>query len=203
METTFAPPQLGVVGRFPRGLNLILAGYRIMEGSTNIQPPSLWGRRQVNDAGIALIKDFESLHLTPYLCPANIWTIGYGHTRTVRAGMRLTPGQADQLLDDDLRIAERSVARLVQVPLSDNQFAALASFVFNVGTANFERSTLLRLLNRGWYEQVPAQLMRWNRASGEVLGGLSRRRAAEAKLWNTPDRPEARLVNTEPSSGEV
>jgi lysozyme len=73
---------------------------------------------------------------------------------------------------------------LVTVPLSDNQFSALVCFAFNVGVGNFESSTLLRLLNRGWYEQVPAQLMRWNRANGEVFGGLSRRRAAEARLWN-------------------
>jgi lysozyme len=203
METAFAPPRLGVEGRFPRGLNLTLAGYRIMEGSTNIRPPSLWGRREVNEAGMALVKQFESLRLTPYLCPANIWTIGYGHTRTVRAGMRITPEQADQLLDDDLRIAERAVARLVEVSLTDNQFAALTSFVFNVGTANFERSTLLKLLNRGWYEQVPVQLARWNRASGEVLGGLARRRAAEARLWNTPDKTETLPVRPSSSGGEA
>jgi lysozyme len=80
--------------------------------------------------------------------------------------MQITPGQADQLLQEDLRLFERVVSRLVVVPLSDNQFSALVCFVFNVGTGNFESSTLLKLLNRGWYEQVPAQLMRWNRANG-------------------------------------
>ena len=154
-----------------------------------MRSPPLWGRR-VNEAGFALIKEYEGLHLTPYLCPGKIWTIGYGHTRTVRQNMKITPEQADLLLEDDLRLAGRAITRLVQVPLNNNQFAALASFVFNIGTANFERSTLLKLLNRGWYEQVPAQLTRWNRASGEVLGGLARRRAAEARLWNTPDEPE-------------
>ena len=124
------------------------------------------------------------------------------HTRTVRAGMRITPDQAEQLLDDDLSIAERAVARLVQVPLTDNQFAALVSFVFNVGTSNFERSTLLQLLNRGWYEQVPAQLSRWNRASGELLGGLARRRAAEARLWNTPATPQIPAIPVS-SAGEA
>lgn len=143
-------------------------------------------QRRVNAAGLALIKDYEGLHLKPYLCPAKIWTIGYGHTRTVRAGMVITSAQAEALLEEDVQLAERAVARLVQVPLNDNQFAALVSFVFNVGTANFENSTLLKLLNRGWYEQVPAQLTRWNRAGNEVLGGLARRRAAEARLWNTP-----------------
>jgi len=140
--------------------------------------------RRANEAGIALIKEYEGLHLTPYLCPGKIWSIGYGHTRTVHAGMVITPEQADVFLQEDLRLAERAVQRLVTVPLTDNQFAALASFVFNVGIGNFERSSLLRLLNRGWYEQVPAQLMRWNRVSGEALGGLNRRRAAEARLWD-------------------
>lgn len=139
--------------------------------------------RRINQDGINLIKEFEELRLTPYLCPAKIWTIGYGHTRTVRSGQLLTPAQADQLLEEDLRLFERAVSRLVTVPLSNNQFSALVCFMFNVGTGNFESSTLLKLLNRGWYEQVPAQLMRWNRANGEVLGGLARRRAAEGRLW--------------------
>ncbi|MGB9154217.1 MAG: lysozyme [Alphaproteobacteria bacterium] len=140
--------------------------------------------RRINQDGIDLIKEFEGLHLTPYLCPGKIWTIGYGHTRTVRSGMQITQAQADQLLDEDLRLFERAVSRLVSVPLSDNQFSALVCFSFNVGAGNFESSTLLKLLNRGWYEQVPAQLMRWNRANGEVFGGLARRRAAESRLWN-------------------
>jgi lysozyme len=149
-------------------------------------PAAALFQRRTNDAGLALIRAYEGLHLTPYLCPAKIWTIGYGHTRTVRAGLKITADQAEQLLDDDLRLIERAVQRLVAVPLNDNQFAALVSFTFNVGISNFEQSTLLKLLNRGWYEQVPAQLMRWNRANGETLGGLSRRRAAEGRLWNTP-----------------
>ncbi len=146
--------------------------------------PSLEPIRHIDQAGVEIIKEYEGLHLTPYLCVAKVWTIGYGHTRTVRAGMRITPEQASQLLNDDLCAIERAVSRLVKVPLNDNQFSALVSFAFHVGVSNFEQSTLLRLLNRGWYEQVPAQLARWNRASGEVLGSLTRRRAAEGRLWN-------------------
>jgi lysozyme len=157
-------------------------GQDFMDG-TMPPPPAFLAARRINDDGIALIKNYEGLHLTPYLCAARVWTIGYGHTRTVRSGMTITPDQADQLLGEDLRLMERAVQRLVTVPLNDNQFSALVSFTFNVGIANFERSTLLKLLNRGWYEQVPAQLMRWNRASGEEMGGLSRRRAAEGRLW--------------------
>ena len=131
----------------------------MMDGDLAL-PSTLFARR-TNPAGIQLIKDYEGLHLTPYLCPAKIWSIGYGHTRTVRAGLKITPDQAEQLLSDDLRLVERTVQRLVTVPLNDNQFSALVSFTYNVGITNFERSTLLTLLNRGWFEQVPAQLMRW------------------------------------------
>lgn len=194
-------PPFGAAGTFLHGLNVIVSGYRIMNQPNGMDVPDVL-RRRINEDGVAMIKDFEGLHLTPYLCPANVWTIGYGHTRTVRANMHITSAQADQLLEDDLRIAERAVARLVRVPLTGNQFSALVSFVFNVGTTNFERSTLLKLLNRGWYEQVPAQLARWNRASGEILGGLARRRAAEAKLWNAPDRPDRPMIR-ETGIGEI
>jgi lysozyme len=85
---------------------------------------------------------------------------------------------------NDLRLIEPVVQRLVTVPVNDNEFATLVSFAFNVGTGNLEQSTLLKLLNLGWYEQVPDQLMRCNRSGGEVLGSLSRRRAAECQLWN-------------------
>lgn len=145
----------------------------------------------INQAGIDLIKKFEGLRLRAYLCPAKIWTIGYGHTRTVRAGMEIAEKEAEDLLHEDLRITETYTQRLVLVPLNSNQFSALVSFVFNIGIGNFERSTLLQLLNRGWYDQVPAQVMRWNRAGGVIVPGLAKRRAAEAVLWNTPDYQNA------------
>ena len=141
-------------------------------------------KRQINQEGLNLIKSFEGLRLKSYQCPSRIWTIGYGHTRTTKPNTIITEDVADILLADDLNTFERGVERLVTVPLTDNQFSALVSFSFNVGLGNLESSTLLRLLNRGWYDQVPAQLMRWTRANGEVLGGLARRRAAEAQLWN-------------------
>jgi lysozyme len=143
-------------------------------------------RRSTPEVGRVLIREYEGLKLSTYICPGGVLTIGYGHTRTARLGGRVSKEEAEALLDNDLQIVEEVVRRLVEVPLNDHQYAALISFVFNVGAGQFERSTLLRLLNRGWYEQVPAQLSRWNRARGEVLGGLARRRAAEAKLWNKP-----------------
>lgn len=146
----------------------------------------VFGARAVNAAGRNLVKQFEGLRLQAYLCPAGVWTIGYGHTRTARPGMAVTPEEAEWLLDDDLRQTARALEPLIPVPLNDNQFAALASFAFNIGVSNFAQSTLLRLLARGWYEQVPAQLMRWNKVRGEAMGGLTRRRSAEAQLWNQP-----------------
>ena len=142
-----------------------------------------WTVRRTHEDGVALIKAFEGLKLKAYRCPAGVWTIGYGHTRTVYPDMQITEAEAECLLREDLCVVERAIERLVTVPLNDFEFAALACFVFNVGIGNFERSTLLKLLNRGWYDQVPAQLTRWNRSKGEAKGGLSRRRAAEGRLW--------------------
>lgn len=141
--------------------------------------------KKINKAGIELIKEFEGLRLKAYLCPSKILTIGYGHTITTQKDMVITKEEAEDLLKKDLEYFERKVSMLVKVPLNENEFSSLISFAFNVGIGNFENSTLLRLLNRGWYEQVPTQLMRWNKSNGQELGGLSRRRSAEAILWNT------------------
>ncbi len=142
--------------------------------------------RSISSRSIALIKSFESCELKAYLCPAGVWTIGWGHTRTARPGMTITQAQADALLLNDLSVAGSMVERLVKVPLTDNQFGALVSFTFNVGSGNLAQSTLLKLLNRGWYEQVPAHFLRWHKVKGEVVAGLTRRRDAEAKLWSLP-----------------
>lgn len=139
--------------------------------------------RKTPPEAISLIQEFEGLKLIAYKCPGGIWTIGYGHTGTAHPGMEITEEEAEALLRGDLLSAERAVSRLVKVRLTDGQFGVLVSFTFNVGIGNFQKSTLLKLLNRGWYEQVPAQLMRWNKSNGEVLGGLSRRRRAEGQLW--------------------
>lgn len=135
---------------------------------------------------IELIQAFEGLRLKAYQCPAGLWTIGYGHTSSVSPGLVIPHALAVRLLYEDVAFFEKAVMRHVTVPLNQNQLSALVCFSFNVGMENFIPSTLLKLLNRGWYEQVPAQLMRWNKAKGRVLGGLSRRRAAEAALWNKP-----------------
>ena len=147
--------------------------------------------RAVNGAGLALVREFEMLRLNAYKCPAGVWTIGYGHTGDVYPGQRITAEQAETLLRGDLAKAGRDVERLVHVPLTANQFAALASFVFNTGPGSFAKSTLRKKLNAGLYDAVPSELARWVKATDPKTGqkrplpGLVRRRAAEAALWQS------------------
>jgi lysozyme len=147
--------------------------------------------RQINAAGLALLKDFEKLVLTASDDGYGTPTMGYGHTgKDVKLGMTITPAIADALLAEDLVIPQATVARNVTVPINDNQFSALVCFAFNEGSGSFLSSTLLKNLNAGWYGSVPAQLARWNKAKVDgverVSSGLTRRRAAESALWNTP-----------------
>jgi lysozyme len=138
---------------------------------------------KTNEAGISLIKASESLKLEAYLCPAGAWTIGYGHTGGVRAGQRLTAQQASDLLHRDVERFESSVADLTNdLPLTQNQFSALVSFAFNVGTTALANSTLLRIYRHGVFGAA-AEFGRWVNAKGTPLPGLIKRRAAERALF--------------------
>ena len=139
--------------------------------------------RMINIAGLALVREHEGLRLEAYRDGAGVWTIGYGHTGGVKPGDAISTERAEQLLEADLMAAEGVVARLVNVSLTDNQFSALVSFVFNEGEGAFAQSTLLRKLNEGGYGLVPACLKSWIFAGGRVQPGLVTRRAAEAALW--------------------
>ena len=134
--------------------------------------------------GIDLIKHFEGCELEAYQCAAGVWTIGYGHIKGVSEGMTITQEQAEQMLLDELVEYENYINELVSVDLSQNQFDALVSWVYNLGPSNLRSSTLLKVLNSGDYNGVPAQIMRWNKAGGKVLEGLTRRREAEARLFS-------------------
>ena len=142
------------------------------------------------EKGLALIKQFEGLELEAYQCVAGVWTIGYGHTRTAQPGMRITESEAEELLREDLEVKEEAVRDLITVPLNQNEFDALASFVYNIGAGNFRRSTLRRKLNAGDRAGAADEFLRWNKArvNGElmVMRGLARRRAAERELFLTP-----------------
>lgn len=148
----------------------------------------------VSSGGINLVKRFEGLHkvgqdgsIRAYRCPAGRWTIGYGHTKGVRSGVKADEAQCEAWLQEDLDIAAKAIGRNVRVPLSQAQYDALASFIFNVGEGNFSSSTLLKKLNKGLYDEVPAQIIRWNKARVDgvlkELPGLTRRRTAEAALF--------------------
>ena len=149
---------------------------------------------QTNQAGLDLIKMFEGLRLEAYVDAVGIWTIGYGHTKGVRAGMVITEEKAEQFLREDLADAEGAVSRLVKVPINGNEFSALASLVFNIGSGNFQRSTVLRRLNAEDRVGAADAIEWWNkgRVNGvlTVLPGLVRRRAAEKALFLTPTPQE-------------
>lgn len=151
--------------------------------------------RPIHHEAVALVKKFEGLYLTGYLCPAGVPTIGYGHTgKGVKVGMRIDEAQAEDWLETDLEDAAAAVDRLVRVPLNERQRGALASFTFNVGAGAFGKSTLLRRLNAGEYDAVPSELARWNRGGGRVLPGLVKRRATEGALWlGGADAPAERM----------
>ena len=133
--------------------------------------------------GIALIKKFEGLELDSYQCSANVWTLGYGHTQGVAEGDSCSEEEAEIILVNDLKEYETYVNALVDVELDQNQFDALVAWTFNLGPTNLRTSTLLKKLNAGEYNDVPSEIKRWNRAGGQVLDGLIRRREAEALLF--------------------
>lgn len=148
---------------------------------------------KINTEGLALIKRFEGLQTEAYLCPAGVWTIGYGHTATVKPGQRITQAQAEELLVQDVAKFEAGVAKLVKVKLNANQFSALVSFAFNIGLSALEDSTLLARLNDGDYNGAAKEFSRWVYAGSDVLSGLVNRRAAERTLFTTPMEPQANL----------
>ena len=133
--------------------------------------------------GLNLIKQLEGLRLQAYQCSAGVWTIGYGHTTGVLSGDIIDEAQAEVFLREDIVDPEDTVNRLVTVPLGQNQFDALTSFVFNLGSGNFRSSTLLRKLNAGDYNGAADELLRWIHAGGKSLPGLVRRRDIERKLF--------------------
>jgi lysozyme len=137
-------------------------------------------------AGLALIKQFEGFRTDAYPDPATgaaPWTIGYGFTKGVKRGDKITLADADARLKREYDEFEAGVKKLVKVPLSPNQLGALVCFAFNVGLGNLRDSTLLKLVNGGRFPEAALQFARWNKAAGKVMAGLTKRRAAEAALF--------------------
>lgn len=138
---------------------------------------------KATDNCIQLIKRFEGLYLKAYVCPAGVLTIGYGHTRGVKPGDEINELQAEIYLIEDLEEVEKQLNHL-SLPVNQNQFDALCSFIFNLGIGNFMQSTLLKKLKAG-DKTAADEILRWDKSGGKVLPGLTARRKAEYDLFCT------------------
>ena len=125
-----------------------------------------------------IIKFCKGFKEKPYLSESKVWEIGYGHSRTVRANMEITKEKAEELLEQDLRAVLFNIKNYITVSLTDIQWQSLVVFAFEVGTGNLGRADFIRLLNRGWYQQVPTQMLKWTN-NGKVKSILLK----AAQLW--------------------
>ena len=144
---------------------------------------------KTNKAGIEIIKHFEGYSSTVYADPIGIPTIGYGSIWDIN-GKRLTMDHppiseevGEQLLKRELEHVERAIRHLIRVPLTENQFSAISSLAYNIGTSRLSSSTLRAKINREDYQGAADEFPKWRRAGGVILKGLVRRRAAERELF--------------------
>lgn len=163
---------------------------RVLTQLTNWQAGSQQGLH-MSDQGISLLKSFEGLRLAAYQDIGGVWTIGYGHTSAaggmrVDRGLTITHEQAEQMLKDDLaRMTYPVIKRWVNVPLTQGQFDALASFTYNLGEGQVSKSTLLKLLNAQDYQGAANEFDRWVYAGNTKVNGLIRRRQNERELFES------------------
>ena len=139
----------------------------------------------VSQKGLDLIKKFEGFSNKEYICPAGKATIGYGHVILASESFQepMTRLEAENLLKKDLEPRQKSLNGFLKVNLSQNQFDALMSLIYNIGTGNFQKSTLLKFVNDRLFDKVPDQFRRWSYVNGKVSKGLLNRREEEIKLW--------------------
>jgi lysozyme len=189
---------------------------------TRFESPRRPSRNRINEAGLGIIRRFESLHdgdgttpyLEPVLCPAGVWTVGWGHALTDRIGQHIkgaprrevamaiwrerwphgmTRADADALLDEDIARVERQLAAVLDVKVTENQWAALVSLAYNVGVGapggrfDLADSQLLQNLRRGEIAEAAGEFLDWNLVGGKPLDGLTRRRETERALFLTAD----------------
>lgn len=143
---------------------------------------------RMSQLGKDMLVEFEGVKLKAYKCPAGVWTIGIGATNPpVKATDEITREEAFKRLDRDLVQYEEGVRKHVKVELTQNQFDALVDFAYNAGVGALQKSTLLKKVNAGKFDEVPAEFMKWTKGGGKELPGLVRRRRAEVKLWRGLD----------------
>ncbi|WDI32057.1 lysozyme [Hyphococcus flavus] len=140
---------------------------------------------RINAEGLQIIKESEGLRLEAYNLGGQ-WLIGYGHSRTARAGMTITESEAEQLLREDVRDSEDAVKRMVEVPVNENQFSAMVSLAYNLGSGGFSRTTVLERINQGDYQGAADGFLNHNRAGGQVNEHLTHRREKERELFLKP-----------------
>lgn len=153
------------------------------------KPPN----RKINEEGLELIKEFEGFRHYAYLCPAMVWTIGYGSTfygngMKVKKGDYISKTEAERLLKITVESFAEQVEKLIKVSVTDNQFSAMVSLAYNIGVYAFKQSTLLSMLNFSQPKNdIALQFLRWDKANGRSLAGLSRRREKEMQLFLKAD----------------
>jgi GH24 family phage-related lysozyme (muramidase) len=201
--------------RYYKALPHQMAAVTELEAAINKANPHILGRdqgwfktwsqsgKQEDDLqpAVELIKKFEGCRLEAYLCPAGVWTIGYGHTGTnVKAGLKITQADAEALLLSDIERFARAVDTWIKVDLTNNQRCALISFTFNVGIGALQESTLRKRLNNGEdpVKVAMEELPRWNKGDGKILEGLVRRRRAEVELFCHGVKPVTNDVKLTP-----
>jgi lysozyme len=175
--------------------DLIRSIHRIMDGSM-----------QTNSEGLNLLHSFEGCKLESYQDIVGVWTIGYGTTGTdIVKGLKWTQQQVDDRFKKDLAKFEKGVEAAVKVPLTSNQFSALVCFAYNVGIQAMAGSTLVKLLNSGKTAEAADQFLRWNKAGGKEVKGLTRRREAERALFLKPEVQSAKasILPDGPSDDEI
>ena len=138
---------------------------------------------QTSRTGIELLKHFEGCELKAYQDSVGVWTIGYGHTKGIYEGLEITQSEAEKMLIDELPEYEGYITDKVVPMLQQHEFDALVCWVYNLGPTNLSSSTMLKKLNAGEFKEVPFQMKRWDKAGGQPLLGLTRRRNAEALLF--------------------
>lgn len=146
---------------------------------------------KISDNGINFIAGWEGVEYKAYKDAVGLWTVAIGHLiklpeEKFLLNKTLTREEVYDIFREDIKRFENNLNKVIKVPINQNQFDALISLAFNIGNGAFNNSTLLRVLNQGNYEEVPNQILRWDKAGGKTLLGLTRRRKAEVELFNKP-----------------